>query len=123
MHLVYPRTSAFADECGALKTHGRLSPHHRASSSISVYFDASQRVQGPTATPPMRTTRSDPRLQPPSFTFVGACAPGHQAGCGVTLIWDEGQDIRTDFDDRVVVVRHGADCRRIERSCARLARQ
>jgi hypothetical protein len=41
----------------------------------------------------------------------------------VTLNRDEGQHIRTDFDDPVVVVRHGADCRPIERTDARWARQ
>jgi len=43
---------------------------------------------------------------------------GHQAGCRVTLSRDEGQDIRTDFDDRVVFVRRGADCRRLEQTSA-----
>jgi len=60
---------AFADECGVWKTHGRLLPHHRASLSISVYFDASQPIQGPTAIPPIPTTQSDPRLQPSWFTL------------------------------------------------------
>jgi len=41
----------------------------------------------------------------------------------VTLNRDEGQDIRTDFDDTVVFVRHGIDCRPIARTDARRARQ
>jgi hypothetical protein len=41
----------------------------------------------------------------------------------VTLNQDEGQDIRTDVDDTVVFVRHGTDCRPIERPGARWARQ
>jgi len=45
------------------------------------------------------------------------------AGCCVTLTRNEDQDSRTDIDDRVVSARHGADCRRLERTCARLARQ
>jgi hypothetical protein len=57
------------------------------------------------------------------FHVCGACAPGRQAGCCVTRTRGEGQDIRTDFDDRVVVARHGADCRWLERTWARRPRQ
>jgi hypothetical protein len=100
-----------------LKTHGRLSLHHHASSWISSGRRLATSTGGATAD---ADNAIGPERQPPSFTFV---EPVHPAITRVMRYGTRVQNIRTDVDTRVVFVRHGADCRRIEHTCARSAQQ